>query len=78
MRLAQDDKMVHTLAPDQADEPFGKAILPRRGFIDNIGQNQAKSSSEVTGPTLKSRARSSSIAASATQLSSLSSSNCSA
>jgi hypothetical protein len=31
MRLAQDDEMVHTLAPDRSDQPFGKAILPRRG-----------------------------------------------
>ena len=31
MRLAQDDKMIHTLAPDRSDQPFGKAILPRRG-----------------------------------------------
>jgi len=28
MRLAQDDKMVNTLAPDRSDQPFGKAILP--------------------------------------------------
>jgi hypothetical protein len=31
MRLTQDDEMVHTLAPDRSDKPFGKAILPRRG-----------------------------------------------
>src|SRR4030065_439696 len=31
MRLAQDDKMIHTLAPDRSDQPLGKAILPRRG-----------------------------------------------
>jgi hypothetical protein len=31
MRLAQDDKMIHTLASDRSDQPFGKAILPRRG-----------------------------------------------
>jgi hypothetical protein len=31
MHLAQDDKVVHTLAPDRSDQPFGKAILPRRG-----------------------------------------------
>jgi len=30
MLLAQDDKVVHTLAPDRSDQPFGKAILPRR------------------------------------------------
>src|ERR1700738_2072211 len=32
MRLAQDDEMVHALAPDRSDQPFGKAILPRRGW----------------------------------------------
>ena len=31
MRLAQDDKVVHALAPDRSDEAFNKAILPRRG-----------------------------------------------
>ena len=31
MRLTQDDKMIHTLAPDGSDQPFGKTILPRRG-----------------------------------------------
>jgi hypothetical protein len=30
MLLAQDDKVVHTLAPDRSDQPFGKGILPRR------------------------------------------------
>jgi hypothetical protein len=27
MRLAQDDEMVNTLAPDRSDQPFGKAIV---------------------------------------------------
>src|SRR5580692_3835731 len=31
MRLAQDNDVVQTLAPDRSDQPFGKAILPRRG-----------------------------------------------
>src|SRR5580765_3514990 len=31
MLLAQDDQMIDTLAPDRSDQPFGKAILPRRG-----------------------------------------------
>jgi hypothetical protein len=26
MRLAQDDEMVHALAPDRSDQPFGKAF----------------------------------------------------
>src|SRR6266404_6972648 len=32
MHLAQDNDVVHTLAPDRPDQPFGKAILPRRGW----------------------------------------------
>ena len=36
MRLAQDDEMVHTLAPDRSDQPFGKAILPRRDWCSRL------------------------------------------
>src|SRR5882757_7474893 len=36
MRLAQDDEMVNTLAPDRSDQPFGKAILPRRGWCSGL------------------------------------------
>src|ERR1700736_6596846 len=36
MRLAQDDEMVHALAPDRSDQPFGKAILPRRSWCDRL------------------------------------------
>src|SRR6202048_110165 len=28
MHLAKDNDVVHTLAPDRSDQPFGKAILP--------------------------------------------------
>src|SRR5450755_4277461 len=31
MHLAQDNDVVHTHTPDRSDQPFGKAILPRRG-----------------------------------------------
>ena len=31
MHLAQDNDVVHTLTPDRSDQPFGQAILPRRG-----------------------------------------------
>src|SRR6202140_1306297 len=31
MHLAQDNDVVHTFTPDRSDQPFGKAILPRRG-----------------------------------------------
>ena len=36
MRLAQDDEMIHTFAPDRPDQPFGKAILPRRGWCSRL------------------------------------------
>src|SRR5512132_4088247 len=36
MRLAQDDKVVHTLASDRSDQSFGKAILPRRDRRDRL------------------------------------------
>src|ERR1700675_639986 len=36
MRLAQDNEMVNTLAPDRSDQPFGKAILPRRGWCSRL------------------------------------------
>src|ERR1700686_2873359 len=31
MRFAPNDDMIETLTPDRSDQPFGKAILPRRG-----------------------------------------------
>src|SRR5271163_3818541 len=36
MGLAQDDKMVHTLAPDRSDQSFGEAVLPRRGCCSRL------------------------------------------
>src|ERR1700733_12878138 len=36
MRLAQDNDLVHTLTPDRSDQPFGKAILPRRGWCNGL------------------------------------------
>src|ERR1700694_4532525 len=32
MHLAQDNDVVHTLTPDRSDQPFGKAVLPGRGW----------------------------------------------
>src|ERR1700730_4336231 len=34
MRLAQDDDMVEALAPDRSDNPFGKPVLPGRGWCN--------------------------------------------
>lgn len=31
MRLAQGNEMVYALALDRSEQPFGKAILPKRG-----------------------------------------------
>ena len=36
MRLAQDNDVVHTLTPDRSDQPFGKAILPRRSWCGRL------------------------------------------
>ena len=36
MRLAQHDEMVHALTPDRSDQPFGKSILPRRGWCSRL------------------------------------------
>jgi hypothetical protein len=32
MGLTQDDDMIQALAADRSDQPFGEAILPRRGW----------------------------------------------
>jgi hypothetical protein len=32
VHLAQNNDVVNTLTPDRSDQPFGKAILPRRGW----------------------------------------------
>lgn len=39
MRLAQDDEVIDTLAPDESDQPFRKAILPRRGWCSRFVPN---------------------------------------
>src|SRR6202021_4082217 len=36
MCLAQDNDVVQTLAPDRSDQPFGKAILPGRGWCGRL------------------------------------------
>ncbi len=36
MHLAQDTDVVHTFTPDRSDQPFGKAILPRRGWCAGL------------------------------------------
>jgi hypothetical protein len=36
MHLAQDNDVVHTLTPDRPDQPFGKAIMPGRGWCGRL------------------------------------------
>src|SRR3982074_2073782 len=39
MHLAQDNDVVHTFTPDRSDQPFGKAVLPRRGWCGRLVPN---------------------------------------
>ena len=39
MHLAQDNDVVHTFTPDRSDQPFGKSILPRRGWCGRFVPN---------------------------------------
>ena len=36
MHLTKNDDMVQALAADRSDQPFGKAILPRRGWCGRL------------------------------------------
>ena len=36
MNLAQDNDVVQALAPDRSDQPFGKAVLPGRGWCGRL------------------------------------------
>src|ERR1700682_3574658 len=36
MRFAPDDDMMETLTPDRSDQPFGKAVLPGRGWCGRL------------------------------------------
>src|SRR5450432_3433452 len=50
--LSQDNDVVQTLAPDGSDQPFGKAVLPRRGrcnwlVSDSHGTQSARDDSAV-------------------------------
>src|SRR5450759_3614593 len=39
MCLAQNNSVVQALAADRSDQPFGKAILPRRGWCGRLVPN---------------------------------------
>src|SRR6202140_935745 len=36
LHLAQDNDVVHTFTSDRSDQPFGNAILPRRGWCGRL------------------------------------------
>src|SRR5258708_18937987 len=36
MRLAEDNDVVHTFAPDRSDQPFDKAVLPGRSWCNRL------------------------------------------
>jgi len=62
MRLPQDDKMIHTLASDRSDQPFGKAILPRRGRRNGLvpdahGTHSARGDVAITAIPIPDEAR---------------------
>src|ERR1700721_873831 len=39
MHLVQDNDVVCTLTPDRSDQPFGKTVLPRRGWRGRLVPN---------------------------------------
>ena len=56
MRFAQDNDVVHTLAPDRSDQPFGDAVLPRRsrcdGFVPNAHGTQSACEDGAVDPIM--------------------------
>jgi hypothetical protein len=56
--LAQDDDMVHTLAPDRSDQPFGEAVLPRRGWRNRLVSDAVWSKNQNGGRPLVDRLKS--------------------
>jgi hypothetical protein len=47
MHLAQDNDVVHTFTPDRSDQPFHKAILPRRGRCGRLVPDAPDASSRL-------------------------------
>src|SRR6201981_930746 len=45
MRLAENDDVIQTLTPDRSDQPFGKAVLPRRGWCGRLVPNTPRATS---------------------------------
>jgi len=50
--------MIEALAPDRSDQPFGKAILPRRGWCSGLvpdahGTQSARDDNAMAPPAVK-------------------------
>src|SRR5580693_7311300 len=45
MFLVQNNDVIQTLAPDRSDQPFGKAVLPRRGWCSGLVANAHRAQS---------------------------------
>src|SRR5258708_6771697 len=52
MSLTRDNDVVQTLAPDRSYQPFGKAILPRRGRCNRLVPNAHGSQSACDDGTI--------------------------
>jgi hypothetical protein len=48
MSFAQDDHVIDALAPDRADQPFSKPILPGRGSRNRLVTNPMARSRRLT------------------------------
>jgi len=52
MRLTKNDDMIQALAADRPDQPFGKAILPQRGWCGRFVQDAHGAHSACDGGTI--------------------------
>jgi hypothetical protein len=41
MRLTKNDDVIQALAADRPDQPFGKAVLPRRGWCGRASTSKS-------------------------------------
>src|SRR5712664_3205679 len=52
MFLAEDNEVMQTLTPDRSDQPFSKAILPRRGWCNGPIPDARGAHSACDDPTI--------------------------
>ena len=48
MNLDEDNDVVHTFTPDRSDQPFGKALLRRRGWAVGLSRMPMARNRRVT------------------------------